>query len=136
MSQKQNHQRGPVEAIPEVTSHALEAVLEPGERVAQFIAVVGCSLVLTDRHLILVRDGSDHRPRSGVQRWRLARTVTLHTTPVLHGTGRIVIKHRGQTTSVFVSAGEWAAAEALLMETHRLIHRSDVPGPGSGPLPG
>ena len=30
-------------------------------------------------------------------------------------------------TSVFVSSGEWAAAETLLMEAHRLIHRSDGP---------
>ena len=127
MSQHENDQDSPVQAIPKATNQALQAALDPGERVAQIIAVVGCSLVLTDRHLLLIREGSGHRPRSGVQGWPLDRTVALHTTPVLRGTGRIVIERGGKMTSVFVSSGEWAAAETLLMEAHRLIHRSDGP---------
>lgn len=135
MSEQQNDRCGSIKAIPEATSLALETVLESGERVTQAVAVVGCSLVLTDRHLMVVREGFGHRPRSGVQRWPLDRTVTLRTTAVRHGTGRIVIEHGGQMTSVFVSSREWVAAETLVMETHRLIHGADAPGSGPGPLP-
>jgi hypothetical protein len=125
MSQHESDPGGLITAIPEATTLALRAILEPAERVTHAVAVVGCSLVLTDLHLLIVREGADHRPRSGVQRWRLDRALAVRTTPVVHGTGRIVIVHRGKTTSVFVSAGEWDAAETLLMEAHRLIHRSD-----------
>ena len=129
MSQHQNDPGDLVAAIPEATTAALRAVLEPDEQVTHAVAVVGCSLVLTDRHLMIVREGAGHRPRSGVQQWRLDRALAIHTTPVIHGTGRIVIVHRAKTASVFVSAGEWAAAETLLMEAHRLIHRSDGSNP-------
>ena len=122
MFKRENDPGGPVGAIPEATKDAIRSVLEPGERIVQVMAAVGCSLVLTDRHLILVRDGSSYRPRSGIQGWPLDRTLIVHTTPVRHGTGRIVIGHGGQTTSVFVSADDGAAANALLMETHRRIH--------------
>ena len=132
MSERENDTGWPVEAIPVATSDALRSVLEPGERVSHVIAVVGCSLVLTDRHLLVVREGADHRPRSGVQRWPLDRTLTVHTTPVLHGTGRVVIERDGRTTSIFVSSGEWAATDALLMETHRLIHETTEPASPSG----
>lgn len=129
MSQHERDQDPLVTAIPEATTLALQGVLEPGELVTHAVAVVGCSLVLTDRHLMIVREGADHRPRSGVQRWRLDRALEIHTTPVMHGTGRIVLTHQGKSASVFASAGEWAAAETLLMEAHRLIHVSDAPKP-------
>jgi hypothetical protein len=122
MSRRENEPGGPVEAIPEATNDALRSVLEPDEHIEQVFTAIGCSLVLTDRHLILVREGSSYRPRSGVHAWPLDRTLTIHTTPVQHGTGRIVIKGGGETTSVFVSGDDWAAADALLMETHRRIH--------------
>ena len=138
MSQHEDDPGDLTTAIPEATSLALQAVLESGERVTHVVAVVGCTLVLTDRHLVIVREGADHRPRSGVQRWRLDRTLTIYTTPIVHGTGRIVIAHEGKASSVFVSTGEWAAAETMLMEAHRLIQRQGGPGPesGSGRLPG
>jgi hypothetical protein len=125
MAQDSNDHSEPVEAIPEATELALQSVLQPAEQIIQVVEVVGCSLVVTDRHLIVVRAGAAHRPRSGVQLWPLDRTLTVHTTPVLHGTGRVVIEHGGRTTSVFVSSAQWAAAEVLVMETHRRIHGSD-----------
>jgi len=130
MSQHEDDPGDLTTAIPEATSLALQAVLESGERVTHVVAVVGCSLVLTDQHLLIVREGADHRPRSGVQRWRLDRTLTIYATPIVHGTGRIVIARLGKASSVFVSAAEWTAAETVLMEAHRLIHRSDGPLPG------
>jgi len=132
MSEDENETGWPVEAIPAAASDALRSILEAGECVTHAVAVVGCSLVLTDRHLLVVREGADHRPRSGVQRWPLDRSVTIHTTPVLHGTGRVVIEHDGRTASVFVSSGEWPATDALLMEAHRLIHLAPLPEPPSG----
>lgn len=133
-AQMAQHEDDPGElttAIPEATTLALTAVLEPDELVTHVVAVVGCSLVLTDRHLLIVREGADHRPRSGVKRWRLDRTLTLYTTPIVHGTGRVVIARQGKASSIFVSTAEWPAMEAILIEAHRLIQRAG--GAGSAP---
>jgi hypothetical protein len=124
MSGRKDDPGGRVDAIPARIDDALRAVLQPGEVITDVVRAVGCSLVLTERHLVLVRDGSSYRPRSGVHVWPLDRTVTVHTTPVLHGTGRIVIEHGG-TTSVFVSADEWDAADTLLRKLHRRVHAAD-----------
>ena len=121
---KRDDPRGPDEAMPQATRAAVQTILVPGELITQVVTAVGCSLVLSERQLILVRQGLNYRPRSGVQSWPLDRTLTVRTTAVRHGTGRIIIERSGRTTSVFVSADEWSAAEGLLMELHRRVHGS------------
>ena len=52
-------------------------VLQRSEEVLESATAVGCTLVLTDRRLMLVREGTQHRPRTGVQTWTLDRTLTI-----------------------------------------------------------
>jgi hypothetical protein len=125
MSHRDNDPVGSAEPIPGATVDALRPILDPGELIDQVLPAVGCSLVLTDRRLILVRDGASYRPRSGIHLWRLDRTLIVHTTPIVRGTGRIVIEGGGEATSVFVSAEGRAAADTLLREMHRRINATD-----------
>ena len=71
-----------MDALTEDTRIALQPVLEPREVVAGVLPAIGCQLVLTDRHLVLIRDGRAFRPRSGVQVWPLDRSLSVRTTPV------------------------------------------------------
>ena len=101
---------------------ALAAVLDPSERVDQVVAAVGCTLVLTDRHLVLVRDGANYRPRTGVQSWPLDRGLRLHLAPVRRDTGRLVIDRAGQSASVFLTAVQMSQARTLIADARQRIY--------------
>jgi hypothetical protein len=103
-----------MEPLPEATRVAIEPFLATDERVTHVVTAVGCSLILTDRQLVLVREGLNYRPRSGVQTWPLDSALAVRSTPVRHGSGRLVIDRKGRSTSVFVSAEQWPEAETLL----------------------
>ena len=81
---------------------ALAPVLAPSEVVAMVAPAVGCTLVLTDRQLLLVRDGHSFRPRSGIQRWVVDRSLSVRLGPVRQTTGQLAIECRGRTASVFL----------------------------------
>ena len=54
---------------------AVSSALGPSEHVALVAPAVGCTLVLTDSRLLLVREGASYRPRSGIRSWVLDRTL-------------------------------------------------------------
>ena len=101
---------------------ALDTVLDPAEPVERIVAAVGCTLVLTDRRLVLVRDRADRRPTSGVVWWTLDRALNLHLGPVHHDTDRLVIEHHGRTTSVFLATAHMGAAVALVARVRQRIY--------------
>ncbi len=104
---------------------ALAPVLAPSEVVAMVAPAVGCTLVLTDRQLLLVRDGHSFRPRSGIQRWVVDRSLSVRLGPVRQTTGQLAIECRGRTSSVFLTHAEIPAVDALVAEIRRRIYRKD-----------
>lgn len=110
---------------------ALTPVLDRSERIDQIAAGVGCALVLTDRHLVLVRDGAHFRPRSGVRSWKLERHTSLRLTPAHRATSRLVISDGERSTSVFVTADQLADVNALVAAVRRQTHAQldDASGP-------
>ena len=115
----------PPDALPADSRKVLRQMFEPAERVVRVVNGVGASLVLTDRRLILVREGVAYRPKSGVQTWPLDRTLRVRHTPVRHGTGRLVVDREARATSVFVAAERWPQAEALIGDVNRAISGSE-----------
>jgi hypothetical protein len=115
----------PPDALPGDSRKVLRQMLEPEERVVRVVDGIGASLVLTDRRLILVREGVAYRPKSGVQTWPLDRTLRVRHTPVRHGTGRLVVDREARATSVFVAADRWPQAEALIGDVNRAISGSE-----------
>ncbi len=111
-----------MDALTEDTRAALVPVLEPGEEVSAVLTAIGCKLVVTDRHLILVRDGRSFRPRSGVQSWPLVPTLSVRSTPTDAHPGRILITMNGHTTSVFVAAHDQRAADRLVAGVRERTH--------------
>jgi hypothetical protein len=110
------------EPLPAALQVALEPALLPGESVARYVPAVGCTMVLTDRHLFVVREGSNYRPKSGIQRWHLDRELTVSLADFRRGAGRLVIERRGRTASVFLLAEHADAASALIADARRVIH--------------
>jgi hypothetical protein len=126
-------EHGPQTAVPlsDDTRAALVPVLGRGERVDQVATGVGCTLVLTDRQLLLIRDGAHFRPRSGVRSWRLDRATGLRLTPAQHATSRLVIADGTRSASVFVTADQLPDMNAIVAAVRRLTHANpDDPSHG------
>ena len=107
------------------TRAALEGVLEPTELVELVSPAVGSTLVMTDRRLLVIRDGARFRPRSGVRSWPLRRDLTLRLARVRHDTSRLVIACDGRTASVFLTGSQMGEAQALIAE---IRHRTYADG--------
>ncbi len=86
---------------------------------------VGCTLVMTDRRLFVIRDGARFRPRSGVRSWPLQRDLTLRLARVRHDTSRLVIQCAGRSASVFLTGAQMDAAQDLIAE---IRHRTYADG--------
>ena len=114
-----------MDPLAEATRTALDLVLDPAERVERVMVAVGCTLVLTDRQLVLVRDGAEHRPRSGVRSWPLDRELSLRLASGRQGAGRLVIERAGLSASAFLTVAQVAEAHTLIAETRRRIYVDD-----------
>ncbi len=112
-----------MDPLSDAARAAIAPVLDPTERVALVAPAVGCTLVLTDRKLMLVRDGVSYRPRSGMQSWVLDRSLSLHLAPVRRTTGRLVIERSGRSASVFLTQAQMPDVDALIAEVRRRIYR-------------
>jgi hypothetical protein len=111
-----------MDVLPEATRAALRPILDPSERVIRYVKAVGCALVLTERNLVLVREGLHYRPRSGVQAWPLDRLLIVRAMPVRRRTGRVAIERSGQIASLFVAEEHWRDAEALIADLRNRIY--------------
>jgi hypothetical protein len=109
--------------LSEDTRAALAPVLGPDERVVRVAAAVGCTLVLTEENLHLVRDGVAYRPRTGIQSWVLDRSLTIRLTPVRQSTGRLIVGRLGHNASIFLTAAHAQDVEELLAEVRRRIYK-------------
>lgn len=107
---------------------ALDRTLGPGERVEQIARAVGCTLVLTDRRLLLVRDGANYRPTSGVRAWPLDGDLELRVGAAHRETKRVTIAHAADTASVFLSGDQLVDARQLLDEVRRRTFVGDESG--------
>lgn len=110
-----------MDQISEDMHAALRPLLAAGERVSSAVSGVGCTLVLTDRRLLVVRDGANFRPRTGIQTWPLDRTLGLRLKPSSRGTGQLIIAHDGQLASVFLTGRHVEEARSMVAETRQRI---------------
>lgn len=109
--------------LSDETRTALESVLGPTEHVMRVAPAVGCTLVLTDLHLHLVRDGVNFRPRTGIQTWVIDRSLTVRMTPVRQSSGRLIVAAPAHNASVFITAAHAPEVEALLAEIRSRIYK-------------
>jgi hypothetical protein len=96
------------------TGGMLRAALAPTERLTHAVPAVGCTVALTTRRLLVIRDGLGFRPKSGLREWPLDPSLEVRTGLVRHRSGSLIIRRGRQVTSVFVPTEEWAAAIQLI----------------------
>lgn len=113
---------------------ALDPVLGSGERVVTIAIAVGCTLVMTDRKLLLVRDGASFRPRSGVQSWALDPGTKVRLTPTHRETARLLISGAGRSASVFVTSDQLGEISELVAAYRRRVHRDPTDRPSTRPV--
>ncbi len=109
-------------ALPEAARDAIAAVLGATESVEFAALAVGSSLVLTQHRLIVVRDGANFRPKSGVRSFELNSGLSIRIGPARR---RVIIKSEAGTINVFVRSEQLAQAEAFVAEVRRRIYQSD-----------
>lgn len=100
--------------VSEAAGGRLRAALDEGEGITHLVPAIGCVLALTPLRLLVVREGSSFRPKTGVREWVLGPGLTVRAGLVRHGTGSLVIKWERDATSVFVRAAHWDEALALV----------------------
>jgi hypothetical protein len=101
-------------AGPETADNRLRATLAKGEGITHLVPAIGCVVALTSKRLLIVREGSSYRPKTGVREWELGPGLTVRAGLVRQGSGSIVIKLGRNATSVFVRADHWDDALALV----------------------
>jgi hypothetical protein len=101
----------------------LRAALAPTERLTHAVPAIGCTLALTTRRLLVIRDGSAFRPVSGIREWPLDPALDVRPGLVRHGSGSVAIRQGRDVTSVFVPSKEWDSALTLIGALRGRIRR-------------
>jgi hypothetical protein len=98
----------------ETADSRLRATLTRGEGITHLVPAIGCVVALTSKRLLIVREGSSFRPKTGVREWEVGPGLTVRAGLVRQGSGSLVIKWGRSATSVFVRADHWNDALALV----------------------
>jgi hypothetical protein len=99
----------------------LPEIARLGEEIVDYVSGLGATLAITPVHIVLIREGAHFRPRTGMRMWPFDAVDRVRLTPPTHGAGRIVLRvgpPPGRALSLFVAAGEWAAAERVVGQIH------------------
>jgi len=122
--------RSPTRATPsEAPRDDLKDWLEPDEEVVALLAGDGATLSATQHRVVIVRDGSEYRPKSGVRSWPYEQVTSVQLSRPQHGQARFVIRtgrYPWQAVSVFFNVSQLPDAERMVREVSRRVRmRSD-----------
>jgi hypothetical protein len=91
-------------------SHSLEALV--GESIVASVPGLGASLAVTPTRVIVIRDGAERRPRTGLRAW-MHGVVDTRLEPPRGGNGRIVLGTGANpyaAVSLFIPTAFWPLA--------------------------
>ena len=112
-----------ISKMPKDVELSLDAVLETGEDVLGAVTSLAGTLVLTDRRVVIVREGRAYRPQSGIRSWGISSDVDFTYGPPRGGMGRLVVGNGKESTSFFVKEADWDEALRLITVAHAIAHR-------------
>jgi hypothetical protein len=98
--------------------------LKSDEAVVARLTGLGASLFVTERRLVIVREGAEHRPRTGVRSWPYRAIHEVSLSPLRRGQARIVVRtgpRPEDKVSMFFSEKRWPDAEHAIGEIRRLL---------------
>ena len=106
------------------SSESAREILEPGEELVGRLDGRGATLLLTQRRVVIVREGSGFRPRSGIRSWPYDSITGVTLSPPKRGQAQVVIRTGSaawQAVSMFFAAEQLSDAEDLIQEIRRQI---------------
>lgn len=103
-----------LESLSGPAGSLLRATLQKDEPVTHAVPAIGSVVVLTARRLLIVREGSSFRPKTGVRDWPIDNHLVVRPGLVRHGSGSVTIRRDRDTTSVFIQSAHWAEALRLI----------------------
>jgi len=83
----------------ELDLDVLRASLERPERIERVAPAVGCVLVLTDRRLVIVRDGARFRSATALRSWPRDRHLDIKVVSTGEGASRVEISGPERTSA-------------------------------------
>jgi hypothetical protein len=101
-----------------------EPWLDADEGLVARLSGLGASLFLTTQRLVLVREGAEFRPRTGVRSWPHDSLRRVSLSPTKSGQARIVVRagpRAEDEVSVFFAAEEGADAALLIREIRSVL---------------
>ena len=109
--------------LPKDVAVSLHDVLARGEDVLGSVTSLAGTLVLTDRRVVIVREGRGYRPQSGIRSWDISTDVDFKHGPLRGGMGRLVVGNGKAAASFFVKEVDWAEALRLVTTAHGIAYR-------------
>ena len=97
----------------------LAGALDADEKVDILAPAVGSILVLTDRRLIVLRQGAEFRPRTGIQSFALDRDLEVRVAPTIK---QVTVASAGRGISVFIRREQVTDVETLIAELRRRVY--------------
>jgi len=97
----------------------LAGALEAEEKVDILAPAVGSVLLLTDRRLIVLRDGAEFRPRTGIQSFPLDSDLEVRIAPTIK---QVTVASSGRAISLFIRREQLTDVEGLIAELRRRIY--------------
>jgi hypothetical protein len=116
---RQTRPRDDMHDLSEPARVVLAGALDADEKVDTLAPAVGSILVLTDRRLIVLRQGAEFRPRTGIQSFALDRHLEIHIAPTIK---QVIVASSGRAISVFIRHEQLADVGALVAELRRRIY--------------
>jgi hypothetical protein len=108
----------------EASRNGLKDWLEPDEVVVAVLAGDGATLSATETRVVIVRDGSEYRPKSGVRSWPYEQVSSVQLSRPQRGQARFVVRtgrYPWQAVSVFFNVSNQADAERMVREVSRRV---------------
>ena len=118
-SARQTRPRDDMHDLSEPARVVLAGALDQDENVDVLAPAVGSILVLTDRRLIVLRQGAEFRPRTGIQSFALDRDLEVRIAPTIK---QVTVASFGRAISVFIRRDQLADVESLVAELRRRIY--------------
>jgi hypothetical protein len=110
-------------SLPTDVELALADVLEIDEQLLGAVTTLAGTLVLTDRRVVIVRQGRTYRPRTGIRSWWISSSVHLRCAMPRGGMGRLMIGTGKQASNFFVKTSDWDDALRMVTITRGIAYR-------------
>ena len=110
--------------LPTDVAESLGDVLHTDEGILGAVSSLAGTLVLTDRRVVIVREGHRYRPQNGIRSWDISTEVGFRYGALRGGLGRLVVGDGKAAASFFVNESDWSEALRLVTVAHTIAHRS------------